>query len=311
MDSPRTSPPGGTRARRDQLAEDWLLSQRSASTAGPYRIVMTAFFAWCDGQSVDALAATRRDIDRYRHHLVSPGRVRGPLGPASAYRHLSTISSWYRFGIQEGWLEANPVDAIRRPVVDTESRAEGLSVDEAQRLLAASIEAGPRTAALVHLLLSTGARVSEMCTATTSNLGWDSDGARTLRVVRKGGKEASISIQPAFWAVVDQYLQDRPQGPDGPLLMTERGAMSRQTARQIVSDLAREVVPHKRISPHSLRHTAATLALDAGEPLQEVQAMLGHAAPATTLRYDRARAGRGRAASRALAAALGSGTAEA
>ncbi len=301
MDSPSTAPLGGTRARRDQLAEDWLLSQRSASTAGPYRIVIAAFIGWCDRQSVDPLSATRRDVDRYRHYLVSPGRPRGPLNAATAYRHLSTISSWYRFGIQEGWLDANPVDAIRRPVVDTESRAEGLSINEAQRLLSASIKAGPRTAALVHLLLSTGARVSEMCSATTSSLGWDSDGARALRVVRKGGKEALISIQPAFWAVVDRYLQERLQGPDGPLLMTQRGPMSRQTAYQIISDLARQVVPQKRISPHSLRHTAATLALDAGEPLQEVQEMLGHRAPATTLRYDRARGTRGRAASRAVA----------
>jgi len=47
----------------------------------------------------------------------------------------------------------------------------------------------------------------------------------------------------------------------------------------------------KRISPHSLRHTAATLALDGGASLRSVQASLGHADPKTTVRYDRARRG--------------------
>lgn len=302
--SSTSTPHGGTGTPREDLTEDWLMSQRAPSTAGPYRIAITAFIAWCDREHVDPLVATRRDIDRYRHYLASPSRPRGPLGPASIYRHLSTISSWYRFGIQDGRLEVNPVDAIKRPRVQNESLSEGLTAAEARGLLAASIADGPRAAALVHLLLATGARVSEVCSASTSDLGWDDDGARTLKIVRKGGHPARVPIAPAFWRVVQAYLDGRPQGPEGPLLLTERGAMSRGAAWAIVHRLAAEVAPRKRISPHSLRHTAATIALDAGQPLQEVQEMLGHRAPATTLRYDRARGTRGRAASRAVADVL-------
>jgi integrase len=43
------------------------------------------------------------------------------------------------------------------------------------------------------------------------------------------------------------------------------------------------------VSPHSLRHTVATAALDAGAPLRDVQDLLGHADPRTTRRYDRSR----------------------
>lgn len=292
------------RERRDDLTEDWLMSQRQPSTAVPYRHAITAFFTWCEHRGTDPLTARRRDIDAYRHHLMGSYRSGGPLSPSTTARHLSTISSWYRFGIFEGQLEVNPVLAVKRPVVDADSKTQGLSLDEAAAMLAASVAAGPRTGAVLHLLLSTGARVSEMCAATTSDLGWDDDSARTVRIVRKGGKEARVSVQPILWAPVQHYLEERPKGPDGPLLATERGAMARSTAWRIVSELAAEVVPRKRIHPHSLRHTAATLALDLGQPIQEVQQMLGHKAVATTVRYDRARASRGRAGWRALGQAL-------
>jgi len=291
----------------DDLVEGWLLSQRMPSTAVPYRSAIEAFLRWCNDRDLPPLAATRRDIDRYRQHLARPrGATRRPLAAATQHRHLSTIASFYRYVILEGevGLEHNPVENVRRPQVSNVSQREGLLLDEARALLAASLEEGPRTAALVHLLLSTALRVSEACGATTKDLGWTDGGVRTVRVVRKGGKQATIRIQPQFWAVIDAYLQERPQGPTGPLLMTERGQMDRNTARDIVAKLARRVVPHKRISPHSLRHTAATIMLDAGVAMQEVQAVLGHSTPAMTQRYDLARENRGQVGSAALGDAL-------
>lgn len=295
---------GGTRGARRELTEDWLLAQRQPSTTGPYRSAITAFFEWCDRRGVDPLDARRRDIDAYRHHLASPQRPGGTLRAATVYRHLSTISSWYHFGIQDGRLEINPVLAVKRPRVDQESRTEELTLDEAVAMLAASLRADPRTAALLHLLLGTGARVSEICTATTADLGWGKDGERTLRIVRKGGRESRVPVQLVMWAPVQDYLEGRPQGPEGPLLLTERGAMDRRTAWQIVSDLAGEVVRSKRVHPHSFRHAAATIALNLGQPIQEVQEMLGHKSVATTMRYDRARGSRGGQASRAVADAV-------
>ena len=53
--------------------------------------------------------------------------------------------------------------------------------------------------------------------------------------------------------------------------------------------VARAAAITKKISPHSLRHTMVTLALDAGVPIHIVQDAAGHASPETTRRYDRAR----------------------
>lgn len=290
----------------DQLVRDWLVSQRMTATATTYRVSMADFTQWCARRGLDPRAVARRDIDAYRHSLVSAARIGGPLAPATVYRYLATVSSFYKYALLEGspGVVANPVEHIRRPRVDNESKRQGLTLDEARALLAASVDAGARTAALVHLLLSTGVRVSEACKASTATLGWSDAGDRTIQVIRKGGKSATIPIASPYWAIIAAYLQERKQGPIGPLFMTNRGRMSRQAAWLTVSTLATTVVPHKRISPHSLRHTAATLALDAGQPLQEVQEMLGHESPATTLRYDRARRSRGGAAFQALGAVL-------
>ena len=62
------------------------------------------------------------------------------------------------------------------------------------------------------------------------------------------------------------------------------------TARTVWSNvLAKRAGINKRISPHSLRHSFITAALDAGVPLRDVQEAASHADPRTTMRYDRAR----------------------
>jgi integrase/recombinase XerD len=65
--------------------------------------------------------------------------------------------------------------------------------------------------------------------------------------------------------------------------------MDRQTAGKVIRRLARQAGADKRVSPHSLRHTFVTAALDAGASLRDVQDAAGHADPRTTRRYDRGR----------------------
>lgn len=65
--------------------------------------------------------------------------------------------------------------------------------------------------------------------------------------------------------------------------------MDRYAADRTVKRLARLAGIGKRISPHSLRHSFITAALDAGVPLRDVQEAASHADPRTTMRYDRGR----------------------
>ena len=292
-----------------EIVDEWLLSQRSAQTEETYRRLIREWLGWCTGKHLDPRDARRRDIDAYRKHLHSRDRVGGPISDATESQHLSALSSFYRYAAEEHDLEYNPVARVKRPRLDNAiSRRHFLTLEEARAVLAASITTGPRASALVHLLLATGARVSEICNADISSLGWDSDGNRALLVVRKGGRRGDLPILPHYWAVIDTYLGGRVSGP---ILLTERGRMCRQTAYRTVRAVAYTVAPTKMIGPHSLRHTAATLALDDGTPIQEVQGMLGHSDSRTTSRYDRHGHRRGGPAFRSVANLLGGGDADA
>lgn len=290
---------------RDVWRQRWTLASRSAQTRDVYERGIADWFAFCDRNGVAVFAAEQHHVDAYRHELADAGRQ-----PATIARHLSTVSSFYRYVLRHGRpspVERNPAEWVERPRVDRTSRRAGLDLTEARMLRAASLTRDARTAALVHLLLGTAMRVSEAVTATVDGLGWSDNGDRTLAVVRKGGQPDVVVIEPADWQVIDRYLTGRPEVPAGWLFATTGGRrMTRQTAYRIVREVADPITgPGRKVGAHSLRHTAATLALDAGQPIQEVQGMLRHASAETTQRYDRAWRERGRGATRALAQVWG------
>ena len=108
-----------------------------------------------------------------------------------------------------------------------------------------------------------------------------------MRIVRKGGKHVTVPLAPRTARALDLYLGERASGPI--FLGRDGGRMDRSAADRTVKRLARRAGISKRISPHSLRHSFITLALDAGVPLRDVQEAASHADPRTTMRYDRGR----------------------
>jgi site-specific recombinase XerD len=77
---------------------------------------------------------------------------------------------------------------------------------------------------------------------------------------------------------------------EGPIFVADNGErMNRHQAARVVRRLAKHAGIEKNISPHSLRHSFITAALDAGVALRDVQEAASHADPRTTMRYDRAR----------------------
>ena len=136
-----------------------------------------------------------------------------------------------------------------------------------------------------------------------------------LRVTRKGGRRTRVPLTPAAAAALNAYLADRarragldsPQNLDGPLLATTTGGRMRQGHLwELVRRLARQagIETWDQLSPHSLRHSAITLGLDAGASLRDVQDYAGHKDPRTTRQYDHARDSLDRNAAYAVAAYL-------
>jgi integrase len=138
----------------------------------------------------------------------------------------------------------------------------------------------------VWVITLNGLRVSEACAADIADLGVER-AQRVLALVGKGDQRTLVPLAPRTIRAIDAALSGR---ADGPLLVSNTGGrLDRHDAARIVTRLARRAGLAKHITPHSLRHTMVTLALDAGVSLRDVQDAARHADPRATRRYDRAR----------------------
>src|SRR4030095_8621210 len=110
-------------------------------------------------------------------------------------------------------------------------------------------------------------RISEALGVDIGDLDLDR-GHRTLRIVRKGGKHVTIPLAPRTARALALYVGERVHGA---IFVTAAGGrMDRSAADRTVKRLARRAGITKRISPHGLRHSFITCALDAGVALRHV-----------------------------------------
>jgi len=274
---------------------------------------VVAWLGWLADRDTGALAAGRVHVDLWAATQLDAGAA-----ASSVRRRLSALSSFYRYCAAHDLIGRVPTQGVARPVVDPDYTATvGLDRDQARALVAdADADTGAqalRTAAVVRLLHN-ALRVDEACAADITDLGEDS-GHRVLRVVRKGARKAKIPLTPATVAALDAYLADRAQRVGagewrqltGPLLATAAGGRLRQGHLwELVRRLARTAGAGgwEQLSPHSLRHSAITFALDAGASLRDVQDYAGHKDPRTTRRYDHSRDSLDRNAAYTVAAYL-------
>lgn len=278
------------------LTAAWLGAARSPHTQRARFTDLSQFLTWCQRTDLDPRAARRADVDVYARTLAR-------LADASQARKLSNLSSWYAYLVSNDAVPGNPARAVTRPQVDHDASATvGLTGEEAGRFIQAARRQKGRTAArnaaLLGTLVELGLRVSEALGLDFEHLRHNR-GHRTVRVVGKGGKVREIPIPAPLGRDLDRYFAERGRTEgvtaeelSGPLFTTGTGKRLDQAAvfrlvRRIAE--AAELPNAESLSPHSLRHSLATAALDAGAPLRDVQDLLGHADPRTTRRYDRSR----------------------
>ncbi|HBS08185.1 MAG TPA: integrase [Microbacterium sp.] len=288
--------PTSNAERHGDLGGSWLMSLPSTNTQRAYRRDLVEWFAFLDARDLDALTVERRHLDWWRNWLTDTGSALSTVA-----RKLAAISSFYRYALAENVIVANPAQLVTRPKVDPDhSATNGMTQQQAHDLLDAAREDDPRSLALVSLLLVTGARLAEVLNARVDDLQHDT-GHRVLVIRRKGGMVAKLALPPLVVDALGTYLgQSAAEGTQlvttdaasaNPLIFTTRTgkAWAASEAFRTVQRLARRAGIEGSISPHSLRHTHGTLALDNGVTLHDLQDSMGHADPRTTRRYDRAR----------------------
>lgn len=259
-----------------RYAGAWLASYSSRNTVRSYRRVIRAFFDWCRTFDLDPLALRRTHIDLWLRHLEQTN-----LAPTSRGNYLAIVRSFYGWAVDEDLLQANPAARVRRPP-ETSGIQASYTRTQMARLLEAAADAGGYDHATLLLLFGNGLRVSEACQADVADLGVDRY-HRTLTIVGKGAKAATVPLPPATSLALDRALDGRQTGP---LLLTQADTRaSRPSVTRTLARLAKaaDVPP---VSPHAIRRTVIQLMLADGKTLREVQLFARHADPATTARYD-------------------------
>jgi site-specific recombinase XerD len=253
---------------------------------------LKGWYGWCAHAGVHPLAARRHHVDVWVRYLSEEPQPRTgrPASPASIARRLSCLSRFYDYAIKDAELvDYSPVANVRRPKVSDDSSTVGLTAEQLDALLTAAEQHGPRSAALISLLVYNGLRISEVLACDVEHF-THQRGHRVLRIVRKGGKASTEPLAPIVLRTLEIYIADRSTGPI--FLNTEAtDRLSYSIAYKLIRRLAKRagIPAADKITPHSLRHSFATELLSAGVPLQDVQDAMGHADPRTTRAYDRAR----------------------
>ncbi len=252
------------------------------------------FATWLNGLGLSLETATRSHLIQYRSHLAET------YAKATAARMLSVARRLLGEAVKRGDLPNNPAADIKGfKVGDNETPHHAMSDTEARKLLAAidiTTKKGQRDYALVLLLLWTGLRRSEAAALTIGDLQLE-QGHHVLMVQHgKGDKRRKVKVPVKVRRAIADYLEaagrlDKPAA--APLFVgfnkgdhPEEKAISDKLIYRAVLAYAK-AAEIESLSPHGLRASFVTLALEGGAKLQQVQYAAGHADPRTTERYQK------------------------
>jgi integrase/recombinase XerC len=234
----------------------------------------------CTGPADLELTVLRSWLARLR----TTGAARSSLARRAAAAR--TFTAWAH---RDGLLDADVGARLASPKARRELPTV-LREDQATTLVTAPEGDDPvqrRDRLVLELLYATGIRVSELCGLDLD----DVDRARrVVRVLGKGAKERSVPYGQPAEAALDAWLRyGRPAlaVPDsGPaLLLGAKGRRLQPTAARAVVARYAELAGLPHVSPHGLRHSAATHLLEGGADLRSVQELLGHASLSSTQIY--------------------------
>lgn len=229
-------------------------------------------------------------VDDLKRYLVDLNETRR-LSVATIKRRFATLQGFFRWAAREKGV-TNPLlqwtPRLKRPrrLPKALSRVElGSLIVHAERRAARSMRAEPTRLALV-LLSCTGLRVGELCALTIESVSAD---GQAIRVLGKGARDRIVyvsnkAVRDALRAL--RRERSRTCSMDDLLFLNAGGgALTPAALRGRFKRLNRAAGASRRLTPHMLRHTAATLMVEQGVDIRYVQKLLGHSSIATTEIY--------------------------
>lgn len=249
----------------------------SAGTIENYSLILQNFFGRVRKSPADVTANDIRlflyDYKKYRN--VSDRTL-------DKYRQM--ICWFFGWAHTEEYIPRNPAKSIKAIKHETKDR-QALTQMEMEQLRTGCESVRDR--AILELMYSTGCRVSEMATLKKSDINWE---AGTVHLFGKGRKHRNSFLNARATLALRTYLKSRSDTCDD-LILTERApykAVGKEALEAIIRKIAERSGLGRKVTPHIIRHTTATIAVNAGMPIEDVSKLLGHASVNTTMIYAKA-----------------------
>jgi integrase/recombinase XerD len=280
---------------RDKYRDYLLTLNYAKKTIASYVFYLNRFFAWLRETGVGELAAVTRDAVRdYQTHLFE--EINSNTGQPNAVtyqnRSLQAVKSFFRFLSENDYLVGDPAKSIPYAREPQRLPRSILTQSEAKKVLHApdtKTVLGYRDRTILEVLYSTGIRKEELLNILLTDVDYN-DGLIRINC-GKGKKDRVVPLGRIACRYLENYIKAvRPSLIRDPynnhLFLSLRGnRLSKNMVWQIVKSYAVKAKIKKTISPHTFRHTCATLMLRNHANIRHIQELLGHASLDSTQVY--------------------------
>lgn len=257
--------------------KDKTMQGLSTQTLYNYSLILNSFFQFLNDLPLYTITA------RHIKNFLFSYQAKKSCSLRTIDKYRQYINSFFHWCVDEGYLEKSPGAQIHPIKYDIKSRS-GLTQLELEWLREAC--STDRDRALIEFLYSTGARVSEVAEVKKSDINWQE---KTVHLFGKGRKHRTSFLNAKSEVALTKYLSSRQDNNDYLFVSIKKpyNKLKKDAIEKIIRNISIRAFEKigRKITPHILRHTTATTALQNGMPIEDISKLLGHENIETTMIY--------------------------
>ena len=262
---------------------DYILLERKYSdfTETSYELDLFKYEEYLNDHKINYLKVNYNNISDFIIYLKKSG-----YKSTSINRMLSTLRSFYKYLEKNKKIINNPFSMVSS--LKTEKRLPNyFKYDEFNKMID-TLDGSPldiRNRLILEMLLATGLRVSELTNIKINDIDYLN---QEIKVMGKGSKERIVYYGSYAADSLDKYINESRNillnGKESQYLFINNngGNLTTRGIRLIIDNIVKKACINSKVSPHTFRHTFATMMLNEGCDIKSVQELLGHSSLSTT-----------------------------
>jgi site-specific recombinase XerD len=275
------------------FVEDFLISKEveegcAPSTIKAYHYDLDKFISLVGDIDMNSPMARQR-IRLFLKKIKDKGYGKKGIG-----RKIASLRSYFKFLTLNEFIDKNPMRTIKSPKIKLEEALpKFLDLSDIEKIFNKlkdrtlfNTKKSQRYYLIVRLLYSTMARVSELCNIKIHDIDFNNG---YIRLRGKGNKERIVPVDDRTLEIFKEYLKDRIsyELEDYLLVNTRNQQLSPRIVQADIKSIKEKCgfPDSKIVTPHVFRHTGATHLRRSGMDISELQDILGHSSPNTTMIY--------------------------